>query len=276
MNKSIVKTQSPLRLVSNSQKRSIYHVRFVTDTKSKSGMVYPKSGANILLVNEKNEASLQYVSRVDDAYEPRFETGNIDVVDLVGPDWSELSQIWVFPEEGTWGVNEIVVTSEGMSGIQRFSCNQIIGTDENPAAILEKSVDDIGFDNEKYMASMDDYNILKKQLLFCNTSLVLVGAIVDYICNNDIALSTAFLEGGLVGILYLFLLEKQTDCLGSLNKMMLLPFVSGPVRLLLISYITMSCNVFSNQHVLLTYTLGFFTYKISVLIVGMSGKNDLE
>lgn len=273
MSTGLVHTRtSPLKLVSNAQKDNIYHVQFVTNTRSKSGMSYPRSGANLLLVNDKREASLQYVARVGDAEESRFESGSVDAIDLVAPDWDHLEEIWVFPEEGTWDLSEVVVWIEGTQSPQRFPCNRRIGTDEDPAVVLHKQTDEMAFDRTKYDSSMCDYAMLKRDLIFNNTALVLAGTLYGYISTHDITFSKAFLEGGLVGILYMYLLGKQADYLGSFDKMALLPLVSGPVRLILISYITVSSNVLSNPHLLLPYTLGFFVYKLSVLIVGTMGK----
>lgn len=277
---------TPSRLISqikaNETARALYtlcNVHFVTNNHSKSGMTHPMSGVNLVLVNAKNEASLHYISRISDDTHSRFEAGNTDNVDLILPvNWAgtELSQIWVSPEEGTWRLQEMVLIMHDDQQL-RFECNQLLGTDDTPAAILTKYMKD-DFNVHEYESSMRDYNTLRSKMLIYNTIILVTGTLFGYISNRDMITTTAFMEGGIVGVLYLYLLCKQTDYIGGgpgEKTLLLLPLVSGPMRLFLISYATVSLDILPNPRLLLPYTLGFFTYKVAVILAGIS-KTDLK
>jgi hypothetical protein len=206
-----------------------------------------------------------------ESQETRFETGYIDEVVLECDNLGKIEQLWVFPDEGTWRLEYIVLHHLNTNEMAQFNCDYLIGSDDHPAVIMRKNELNV-FDQQKYLVGMNDYNILKKDLLQLNLGLVMICYLSLLVTNPLVAKS--FLEGGLVGILYLYLLEKQTDYLGSMDKALLYPLVSGPVRLILIAYLSISSDVFDQPELLIPYALGFFMYKIAVIGIGIRDSLD--
>lgn len=254
------------RCSNTPQNKHMYNLKIVTSTKRNSGISYPNAGVQMLFINDESQSYIHSVSRTDDTSTNRFETGHIDELAMECDDLGDIDQLWVFPEEGTWGLECVVIHDLSTNEQYRFDCDTLIGTDENPAIIMYKNELDI-FDQQKYLVGMNDYTILKRDLLQINVGLVVGGFFSLLAFDPNIAKS--FIEGGLVGILYLYLLEKQTDYLGSTDKALLFPLVSGPIRLIAIAYLSISSDVFDNPELLIPYACGFFMYKVAVLGVGI-------
>ena len=260
--------------------KDLYNLKFITSTKKSSGISYPNAGIQLLFVNSDHQSHIHYISRMkedtdaddtQETQETRFETGYIDEVVLECDNLGDIEQLWVFPDEGTWRLEYIVLHHLNTNEMTQFNCNYLIGSDDHPAVIMRKNELNV-FDQQKYLVGMNDYNILKKDLLRLNLGLVMTGYLSLLVANPWIAKS--FLEGGLVGILYLYLLEKQTDYLGSMDKVLLYPLVSGPVRLILIAYLSISSDVFDQPELLIPYALGFFMYKVAVIGIGIRDSLD--
>lgn len=259
--------------------KNLYNLKFITSTKKNSGISYQNAGIQLLFVNSDHQSYIHSISRMkedtntntSDKQETRFETGYIDEVVLECDDLGEIEQLWVFPDEGTWRLEYIVLHHLNTNEMSQFNCDHLIGSDDHPAVIMRKNELNV-FDQQKYLVGMNDYNILKKDLLQVNLGLVMAGYLSLLVTNPWIA--KFFLEGGLVGILYLYLLEKQTDYLGSMDKVLLYPLVSGPVRLILIAYLSISSDVFDQPELLIPYALGFFMYKVAVIGIGIRDSLD--
>jgi hypothetical protein len=262
--------------------KDLYNLKFITSTKKNSGISYPNAGIQLLFVNNNHQSYIHSISRMkedndtdtsdkQETQETRFETGYIDEVVLECDNLGDIEQLWVFPDEGTWRLEYIVLHHLNTNEMCQFNCDHLIGSDDHPAVIMRKNELNV-FDQQKYLVGMNDYNILKKDLLQVNLGLVMAGYLSLLVTNPWIAKS--FLEGGLVGILYLYLLEKQTDYLGSMDKVLLYPLVSGPVRLILIAYLSISSDVFDQPELLIPYALGFFMYKVAVIGIGIRDSFD--
>lgn len=257
--------------VNKHKSKCHYNVKIVTKTKPNSGISFPNSGVHLLLMNYEDKFSLHHIPRVDCNNEVRFETGSVNTVQIVSnnEDLGDLRNVWICPEEGTWNLDRVIICNESYDTVQTFPCDEIIGDDKNPAIILDENTTTnvSSFDENKHSVGINDYHILKKDLLLCNVYLVMIGTLT--LAYNP-ELSKSFLEGGVVGTLYLFLLEKQTDHFGSQDtNAFLIPFMYGPVRLIIIAYLSVSSSIFKHPDLLLPYTVGFFMYKLSVLIVGL-------
>lgn len=259
--------------------KDLYNLKIITSTKKNSGISYPNAGIQLLFVNNDHQSYIHSISRLkedtndskQESQETRFETGYIDEVVLECDNLGDIQQLWVFPDEGTWRLEYIVLHHLNTNEMAQFNCNYLIGSDDHPAVIMRKNELNV-FDQQKYLVGMNDYNILKKDLLQLNLGLVMICYLSLLVTNPLVAKS--FLEGGLVGILYLYLLEKQTDYLGSMDKALLYPLVSGPVRLILIAYLSISSDVFDQPELLIPYSLGFFMYKIAVIGIGIRDSLD--
>lgn len=237
-------------------------VRFVTGDKYNSGISHPNAGVGVLFLNNKSESALRFVSRVNPEGVPRFEKGNVDTICFDDVELEDVSQIWIYPEQGEWDLHSVVLED---TTTKRFACDAFLGTDETPCGLLT-SEDAPSYDEALYKAGMENYDHMKRRLLCTDFYLTVLGTCAAYATTGDTEVSKAFLEGGVLGILYMYMLEKQIDFMGSLDKSLLFPLVSAPVRLFLISYLSISSVGFSEQRLLAPFALGFFMYKIAVII----------
>ena len=255
--------QLPLRLVSNETKNQVMkpntHVRFVTSTKSNSGISYPYSGVRVAFLDTNQQAcDMHYIQRYSSS--TRFETGYIDDVELYTP-LQSIHQLWLFPEEGTWNVDKVHVHHDHKN-MSTFEVNRVIGTDEYPAILLHKQKNT--FDTTKYEQAIREYDTLKIKLLQTNLYLVAMGSLT-YVGVMDFESFRSFTAGGFLGLFYLFLLEQNTNIIGSSSKWYLGPLVSGPIRLFIVTYISIK-YITSDDALILPYTIGFFMYKLAVYL----------
>lgn len=260
----------PVRLVQNPTQNPTCtkkvqpntNVRIVTSTDSRSGISYPNSGVRVVLVDTHTQTSdLHYISRYanDEQNTTRFETGNIDDIELYTP-LESIHQMWVFPEEGSWSVDQVHVRHANQHST--FHVNQVVGTDDCPALVLHDTEDT--FNMKKYERAIQEYDTLKIKLLQTNLYLVAMGSFV-YVGVQDFDSFRSFEAGGFLGLFYLFLLEQNTNLIGSSSKWYLGPLVSAPLRLFVVSYISIQ-YITSDDALILPYTIGFFMYKVAVYL----------
>ena len=241
-------------------------IRFSTGTKPNSGITYPKAGIRLLMGNDKKECTIRYVSRANHDGTTRFESGSVDTICFDDVDVENISYLWICPEEGEWDLQSVVLED---SPSKTFVNEVVIGTDATPCALLTP-YEPLVYDEKVYKGGMEDYDKMKRRLLNTDFYLTVFGTALTYATTSDVEVTKAFLEGGTLGILYVFMLEKQIDFMGSVEKALLFPLVSGPVRLLLISYLSVSSVGFSEQRLLAPFALGFFMYKLAVIVAGVS------
>lgn len=264
MELSGVTTPSVLKASRLANQRCV--IRFTTGTRPDSGITYPNAGVRLLMGNDRKECAIRYVSRANHDGTTRFESGGVDVVCFDDVDLENISYLWISPEEGEWDLHSVVLEGESS---KKFVNEAVIGTDAVPCAVLEP-YESGSYDEGVYIAGMEDYDKMKRRLLNTDFYLTVFGTALTYAATSDVEVAKAFLEGGALGILYVFMLEKQIDFMGSVEKALLFPLVSGPVRLLLISYLSVSSVGFSEQRLLAPFALGFFMYKLAVIVTGVS------
>ena len=251
-------------LISNGFTLARTRLRFVTSTKRGSGISYPNSGVQIMLKNARaQECSLHYISRYEDS-KNRFENGQVDTIELQTKH-TNIDEIWLFPESGTWFLEQLHVEHEynDRCYLKSWNIQEKVGTNKQPALVLN-SQDEIHVNND--VEKLHQYNQLKVTLL--KTDFFLIGCgTVSYLSIMDLEGLCAFWLGGFVGLLYLLLLEKHTDFLGTNTEYAYVgvPLTSTPIRLGLISYITIQ-YLQSDHPLIVPYTIGFFMYKIAVYL----------
>lgn len=246
------------------------HLIFITNTNFNSGISELNSGVQIMLTDKNDNASLHRIekfSNTSKCIKERFTDGSIDNVEVFS-NLDDIKSIWIYPDSGTWKLDTVYINDDGSNTYSKFECDELIGTTKTPAlALTSKTTDLLQCDIGNKSKDIEEYNLLKKNLIVTNISLVSLGTLVTLCIHGDITEGKSFLFGGLLGILYLFMLQTQTDLIGSntSNKIFLFPFASPPVRLLIIAYFS-SVFISTNECVLLPYTIGFFMYKLSVIL----------
>jgi hypothetical protein len=247
-------------------------LRFATSTKRGSGISYPNSGVQLMLKNtHTQEYSLHYIYRYEnDKLEVRFEDGQVDTIEL-HTNHTNIDEIYLFPESGTWLLEQIHVEHEynDTCHLNSWNIHQRVGTNKQPALVLsdaQSKIDYIHVNGDTWYDEIHQYNQLKVTLL--KTDLFLIGCgTISYLSIMDLEGLCAFWLGGFVGLLYLLLLEKHTDFLGIDTKFAYvgITLTSTPIRLGLISYITIQ-YLQSNNPLIVPYIIGFFMYKIAVYL----------
>ncbi|KAH7440299.1 hypothetical protein KP509_04G100200 [Ceratopteris richardii] len=175
----------------------------------------------------------------------RFQRGAKDVFFFHGPDVGKLEAVWIAPEEGTWRIQNLMlkVLPEGCdkdylpisenrgSKIMQyhFVCEEaLIGENElNSALELHvHSVSEIPYEeflvtdsdesvnqtilNQKREEGMKEYEELKSLLLTYDAVLIIAGsAIASLIGTKEVF--EGYLIGGILGFLYLLILERAVD-----------------------------------------------------------------
>lgn len=176
----------------------------------------------------------------------RFQRGSKDVVTFSGPDLGKLEAVWVAPEEGTWRLEDISITVFPQQMIKdgvdvkdadcrilqyNFPHKDILIGDGNgiPAAELKASTFSELFyadylllnSNSKFTGTqmsmeqvrdegMKEYKALKFSLLSYNALLVTLGSAVSVATGNS-EIAEGFCVGGLLGFIYLFILQRAVD-----------------------------------------------------------------
>tara|TARA_B100000497_G_C7696639_1_gene426187 strand:+ start:1005 stop:1586 length:582 start_codon:yes stop_codon:yes gene_type:complete len=187
----------------------------------------------------------------------KFETNQVNILELNSA-IEYIDTIWCAPWEGEWELHSCYILSPTLQKDTFEIQYQMDST-----YVFEKQ-NTIPFDTDKFDTGMTEYNTLKKQLIQNNIKIVLIGVGITY-AIIDINYSVAFLYGGITSLIYLFLLEKETDTIANKQIGLLTPLYSSGVRLLLITCI--SIQYITNDHaVLLPFLIGFFTYKIAVYL----------
>lgn len=177
----------------------------------------------------------------------RFQRGSQDVVTFCGPDLGNLEAVWVAPERGTWRIKDMsaivfpeqfhkdgrnIIEDTGGKILQYdFVCEELLigENDNNLAAELKPSkVSEISYDGQLLLGSesmvnglqaplgqvrdkgIKEYEALKFSLLGYDAILVTLGSAMAAATGHS-EVADGYLVGGLLGFLYLFLLEKAVD-----------------------------------------------------------------
>lgn len=177
----------------------------------------------------------------------RFDRGSQEPVTFCGPDLGKLEAVWVAPERGTWRMEGMAVRvipeqlcKDDINMMENsdckvmqydFMCEEfLIGENDNNLAVELKpfKVSEIPYDGQllsglKFMErrlqvpsaqlrdeGIKEYEALKFSLLGYDAVLVTLGsAIAAAMSYKEVA--KGYLVGGVLGFLYLFILEKAVD-----------------------------------------------------------------
>lgn len=182
----------------------------------------------------------------------RFQRGAQDVVTFSGPDLGKLEAVWVAPEKGTWRLQDMIVRVSSSRLVNRavtedaegkilqymFACEEsLIGEDETSSAaeLQVSSITEIS--NEDFLdvsslkngsglqtnldqlrdEGLKEYETLKLSLLSYDALLVIAGSAIAAVAGHG-DISEGYLIGGILGFLYLFVLERAVDQLPALSS----------------------------------------------------------
>lgn len=160
----------------------------------------------------------------------RFVEGSIDEESFVGPELGPLAAVIIGPEEGTWRLHEMNVSSSRSGHTDRFICRErmgdsvpdrsavfltpvpenavVYGSGESAVIMTKEEAQKI------YQLGIQDYSEMKSQLLLTNFVLVCSGSSVAALIGGTEA-CVPFAAGGALGILYQQSLQNAADSLPS-------------------------------------------------------------
>lgn len=163
----------------------------------------------------------------------RFQSGDVNEISFVGPDLGELEALLVGPQSGTWGCEEIVVSSsaEKERASTKFLCKEsrsLLGSDPMHSAAYMTAVP-LGTiiygegESAKILSAsealelaaknMSWYNDMKKKLLFYTATVGIMGISLTYV-NLGSAAAFSFATGTAASFIYQLGLQKRVDSIG--------------------------------------------------------------
>lgn len=240
---------------------TVYSLRFQTSYERGSALSEPNSFVNVCLVAKDGRALLQRVLPVNDPVDTqqhltdickvadeqvgancavatastnnwrpgqvklRFQEGSIDEISVLAPDLGPLSALLLSTGNGTWTVDEVIVSSSRTRHMDRFVCRRKLGSKSGnsaaymtpvpPDAVVYGSGDSALVLTKEQAAvlrnaGMSEYETFKNALLTRTAVFTAIGTTVAAIAAGLDA-AVPFATGGTVGILYQWLLQLYVD-----------------------------------------------------------------
>jgi len=163
----------------------------------------------------------------------RFQSGDVNEISFVGPDLGELEALIVGPQSGTWGCEDIVVSSsaEKERASTKFLCKEnrsLLGSDpmHSAAYMIAVPLGTVVYgegESAKILSpsealelaakNMSWYNDMKKKLLFYTATVGIMGTSLTYI-NLGSAAAFSFATGTAASFIYQLGLQKRVDSIG--------------------------------------------------------------
>lgn len=205
-----------------------------------------ENGDSVLQIIPANLVTAHFSESVDPE-RLGFQSGSVDEFTFLGPKLRKITALWVSLESGQWRLREmsltVLNTSENLLNKNGEEKTEFVGfqydfeTDDlligeggevsmvelipslvteisgiDPFALLSRSTSQSTSPNETLSneESMKQYADLKLSLLFYDAILVFVGTSVSSLSFGE-GSGIAFLYGGIIGFLYLLLLQRSVD-----------------------------------------------------------------
>lgn len=158
----------------------------------------------------------------------RFEEGSIDEVSFAAPEVGPLAGILIGPEQGSWYCDEVDVSSSRSGHTDRFICRELLGVEKNPAAYLKPiPANAVVYGSGEgamiltrdqasrlHTVNMQEYEKLKSKLLLTTATLASGGS-AGVLAFGGTELAVPFAMGGLAGVVYQIILQKNVDKVGA-------------------------------------------------------------
>lgn len=216
----------------------------------------PSSSAlRVLLIEPKRgDAHMEYVHppKSDSFFEMKIPFVNVD-------------SIWLAAD---LDVDHAVVVSDATT--TRFEplvdeCVLDSTTVLVPAA-LHQSPEDV---ERTRREGLVEYESLKTRIRHTHGAVVACGSVTWPLVSGDWLSGNAFLCGGVVGAIYLALLEKHVDQLGTAPTIRVdtvWNVLVSPLRVVIVAMLSAGFIQSNDASYLVPYAIGFFTYKAAVVL----------
>lgn len=254
-----------------------HSIRFISKPPGSLSVSYPHTGVHVMFVDtQRDQGYVHHLSRYDDIRdEYRFNGETMNVFDIDLP-LENIDQIWLGTETGTLQVGNVIVHSSQKA--THFECDTVIGTDDCSAIVLTPSILPV-VNPKARQEGFDEYIRMKHFLIITNIWVVLIGSVFygGIMYPIDLQNTTIpFIYGGILGTLYLYLLQKHTDSVGTtlFTRRSSIPdtfgFVASQLRVPIVTGVSIAYIEYASTNMLLPYMIGFFTYKLVVMLTPLN------
>ncbi len=247
----------PKKILPLSDSNTTYTVKMRVN---KPLMLY--KGINVCIMNNNGEAILQRLTNTS----LDFSTSH----SFSGPDIGNISMIMVAPEDDNLYLKDVLIHIENDDRMENyeFEYNSIIGGGRNSvlaACIRPKVYSDIDM-KPIYDA---EYKTLKDNIILQTSELTLLGTLI-LSCISGIDSGYAFGMGGMLGLLYMKLLQGEIDIIEKKTKSQNILGNSSSRLALIICLVAAIFTKYKEQiHddniLFLQGALGFFMYKVALI-----------
>jgi len=248
-----------LKLIKNTK---LYKKKLQVVSKN-PGIPYYSSGVHILFISKKN-CFIEHFPKFTD--KEMFSENSIDTVNADLP-FSTIDSMVLFPDQGEWFLDKIIVNDIYYSDYQEYICNEIIGTSSVPAALVTKNLKK--YDPQAYDKNMNEYSCLKRSLSKNHIISIIVGSIFINMLQNNV-INQSYISGSILSIIYWNMLQKEVDLFASQERSFIQIFMFSSISRLFVLSLYSIHFLHLSEKSLLAFTLAFFSYKIPVLIEMMN------
>ena len=219
----------------------------------------------MMMGEDRNTACLRHVIAND--------SFDIDQTFEVDAPFSNVSCLWLgVSSHDTLSVSHVLMYDEARDEVTRFDCLEDTWSDTPP---IPSTIDMNVYvpkaeatNRESREDGLNAYETMKTNIRNAHGTLVLTGSLIGSIVSRDPYTGSTFLFGSLVGWVYLRLLQTHVDQLGaSLNKSDIWSVLVSPLRMGIVAVLSAGFIQNNESIYLLPYALGFFTYKLAVIVV---------
>lgn len=131
---------------------------------------------------------------------------------------------------------------------------------------LRKSLEDV---ERTRREGLVEYESLKTRIRHTHGAVVAGGSVMWPLVSGDLLSGNAFLCGGVVGAIYLALLEKHVDQLGAAPTIRVdtvWNVLVSPLRVVIVAILSVGFIQSNDASYLVPYAIGFVSYRLAVLL----------
>jgi hypothetical protein len=212
------------------------------------------SGLRVLLIEPKRgEAHMEYVHPMqsESFFEMKIPFANVD-------------SIWLAAD---MDVDHAVVVSDATT--MRFEPlvdDCVLDSTTVLVPVHHKWLEDV---ERVRREGLVEYESFKTRIRHTHGAVVACGSVMWPLVSGDLVSGNAFLCGGVVGAIYLALLEKHVDQLGAsptIRMDTVWNVLVSPLRMVIVVILSAGFIQSNDASYLVPYAIGFFTYKAAVVL----------
>ncbi len=247
--------QHPKRLLSFKDANTMYTLKLRVN---KPFMLY--KGINVCIMNEQGDAILQRLTNTSLNFETSYS--------FSGPDIGSISMIMVTPEDDSLHLKDMLINLENQDKIENYEFiyeNVVGGGRGNSSVACMKP--QIYSDVDMKPIYDEEYKNLKDNVLLQTSELTIIGTLIMS-CISGMDAGYSFGIGGMLGLLYMKLLQTEIDIIEKKSSNI---FGNSSSRLALIICLVAAIvtkykeEIHEDKLLFLDGVLGFCMYKVALI-----------